>query len=74
MNKRPAKGALMVLPLLLLLGLAGYVAWIAWGMAGEAKMSGHAIAALTLGVLLTLGLTAGLVWLLIYSERHGYDR
>jgi hypothetical protein len=74
MTKSHAKVTLMVLPLLLLLGLAGYVAWIAWGMAGEAVISGHAIAALALGVLFTLALTGGLVWLLIYSERHGFDR
>jgi hypothetical protein len=34
-------------------------------------MSGHAIAALALGVLVTLSLTGGLVLLLVFSERHG---
>ena len=63
-----------ILPLLAALGFAIYAVVAGWNMAGEAPISGNGIVAMVLGVVVTLGLAGGLVWLLIYSQRHGYDQ
>lgn len=68
------KLGLWVLPGLLLLGLAIHAAWAGWTAVGDTEMSGHGIAALLLGGVFTLGLTAALVGLLLYSRRNGYDK
>jgi hypothetical protein len=65
---------LLVLPLLALLVFAIYAAVTGWNMAGGTQIGGNAIVAMVLGIVFTLALAGGLVWLLIYSERHGYDR
>jgi hypothetical protein len=65
---------LLVLPLVVLLGHAVYAAIIAWGMAGDVEIGSNGIIALVLGVVFTLALAGGLIWLLIYSLRHGYDQ
>ncbi|MGE0222437.1 MAG: hypothetical protein AB7F35_16085 [Acetobacteraceae bacterium] len=73
--KRPAfRIALLILPVLGLLGFTVYAAWTAWGFADGVEMGGHASFAIVLAVVFTLGLTGVLVWLLIYSERRGYDQ
>lgn len=70
---RVMKLCLWVLPGLLLLGLAIRAAWTGWTSVGDTEMSWHGIAALLLGGVFTLGLTALLVGLLLYSRRNGYD-
>ena len=49
------------------------VAGIAWFAMGDVEISGHGILALVLGALLTFGLAAGLMFLVFYSSRRGYD-
>jgi Na+-driven multidrug efflux pump len=44
-----------------------------WLGVGEVEISGHGILALVLGVLLSLGLGMGLMFLVFYSSRHGHD-
>lgn len=60
--------------LLLALGLAGYASWAAWHAAGEVEIGFHGLVAMVLGAVFTLGLTAGLVGLMLHSRRRGYDQ
>lgn len=59
--------------LLLALGLACAAAWTAWRAMGDAEIGRHGIVALLLGAVFTLGLAGGLVGLMLYSRRRGYD-
>lgn len=42
-------------------------------MAVDVEIGSNGIVALVLGVVFTLALAGGLIWLMIYSQRHGYD-
>lgn len=64
---------LTVALLLLTLALAVYAAWSAWGAAGEVEIGVHGLVAMLLGAVFTLGLAGGLIWLMLFSRRHGYD-
>lgn len=59
--------------LLLLLGLAVRAAWVGWISVGDTEVSGHGFLALALGIVFSLALAGGLVALLLYSRRNGYD-
>ena len=68
------KGTLAVLVTLFgLLAAAGGVAWWAWSELADVQMSQHGYYALMLGVTLTLILGIGLMWLVFFSHRRGYD-
>ncbi|MEM7225003.1 MAG: hypothetical protein AAF495_18640 [Pseudomonadota bacterium] len=56
----------------LLVASAGVAAFI-WHQLGDVELSGHGIAALILGTLFSLGLGVGLMGLVFYSSRHGFD-
>ena len=62
--------------LIVLLGLlaasAGVALW-AWREIGEVEISGHGLIALGLGVVVTFLVGAGLMALLLFSARRGYD-
>lgn len=62
--------------LIVLLGLlaasSGVALW-AWHEIGEVEISGHGLIALGLGVVLTFLVGAGLMALLFFSARRGYD-
>ena len=64
-------GTLIVL-LGLLAAIAGVALW-AWHEIGEVAISGHGLIALGLGVVLTFLVGAGLMALLFFSARRGYD-
>ena len=63
-----------------LIGLSGFLVavvavatmWL-WEPAGGQAMSIHGYLALGLGSMVTFWLTAGLMALVFYSSRHGYD-
>jgi len=61
--------AALVLALLVVAGLTGY----AWIQLDEVTLSGHGLAALLLGVGVSLALGMGLMGLVFYSSRHGHD-
>lgn len=44
-----------------------------WSSTGDVRIGLHGYIALGAGVLLTFGLGAGLMALVFYSARHGYD-
>jgi hypothetical protein len=59
--------------LLALLALSSGVALWAWYEIGEVEMGVHGWVALGLGVGLSIIVGAGLMTLLFFSSRHGYD-
>ena len=62
-----------VLLMLLFLALAAGFAAYVWWQIGDVEMSGAGIGALIAGVILTTGLGVGLMWLVFYSSKRGYD-
>jgi hypothetical protein len=65
--------ALTVAVLLALLAASAGVALWAWREIGEVEISRHGMMALALGVSLTFALGAGLMALVFFSNRRGYD-
>jgi hypothetical protein len=67
------KTALVIVVLLVLLGIT--VSWAIWGWeqtAGTA-MGFHGWLAMILGIIFTLVVGCGLMALMFFSSRHGYD-
>ena len=63
--------------ILVLLGLFAVSLWYAirvWTSMAGVHMSGWGWLFLVLGVVVTIGLGAGLMGLVFYSSRHDYDR
>jgi hypothetical protein len=65
---------LLIVVMLGLLGAASYFAWSIWSNLGDVSMSGHGWTALVLGVVVSIALGAGLMFLVFYSHRKGYDQ
>lgn len=63
----------VVVTLLALLAAAIGVAWWAWNQLADVQMSVHGYIALGLGVVATLGLGMGLMWLVYFSHHRGFD-
>jgi hypothetical protein len=73
--KRPALG--VVLGSAFLLALAALAVWglvATWDFAGDVKISVHGYIAMALGVVGTVALAGGLIWLAYYSARKGFDQ
>lgn len=80
MTEMAAEKRNSLLPVLLLVGSLGTILVIAVAMAvgvmggmGDTGMSGHGWAAMGLGIVFTLGIGGGLMALVFYSARRGYD-
>lgn len=56
----------------MLTGACAWAGWV-WFWLGDAEISGHGIAALTLGVVFSLAVGVGLMALVFVSARRGYD-
>jgi len=67
------KNLTVIVTLAALLGLAIYVAFEVWAGLEDTAISTHGWIALGAGVLVTFGLGAGLMFLVFYSNRQGYD-
>jgi hypothetical protein len=67
------RAGLTVVTLLALLAASAGVALWAWREIGEVEISRHGIIALTLGAGATFALGAGLMALVFFSNRRGYD-
>jgi hypothetical protein len=67
------KAALATAILLLLLAITVGWAIYAWGQLGDVHMSWHGYAAMILGIVFSLLVGCGLMGLMFYSSRHGYD-
>lgn len=68
---------LIVTVLIGLLGLAIYMGYVGWAMGGAPgggePMTTHGYVAMGLGILATMGLGVGLMFLVYYSSKHGRD-
>lgn len=67
------KTAVTTIVLLFLLGLAVYGAIAAWNAMGDVEISTLGMLAMAGGVLLSLALGGGLMFLVFWSSRHGHD-
>jgi hypothetical protein len=68
-----AKMALVVVPLFAILAAAGWYAARAWVSVSGPPMPATGYVAMTLGVVFSVVVGCGLMALLFYSNRHGYD-
>jgi hypothetical protein len=64
---------LVIAVLLTLFALSAGWALYAWMSLDSVRMSGHGYAAMVLGIIFSLALGFGLMGLMFYSNRHGYD-
>lgn len=74
LRKRPWKSTLVAV--LVIGGTAAFlIAFLAyaWNLTGDTSLSGHGIAALTIGIVLTMLIGVGLMGLVFFSSRRGYD-
>lgn len=67
------KALLAAVALGVLLVVALVVSLLMWVRIGETEISGHGLLAMGLGVALTLLLGVGLMFLVFFSSRRGYD-
>jgi hypothetical protein len=67
------KIALVAVPLFAILAAAGWYAARAWISVSAPPMPAVGYLAMTLGVVVSLVVGCGLMALLFYSNRHGYD-
>jgi NADH:ubiquinone oxidoreductase subunit 5 (subunit L)/multisubunit Na+/H+ antiporter MnhA subunit len=67
------RSAFTVIVLLGLLILAAAAGWWAWHTIGDVEIGVHGWIALGLGAVLTFVVGAGLMALMFFSERRGYD-
>ena len=67
------KIGLIISVLLALLGVAIWWAVHAWTSLGEVEMSVHGYVAMILGIIFSLLVGCGLMALVFYSNRRGYD-
>ena len=72
-NKLGTGGWFLIAAMLAMLGAAVIYAVQVW-TSMDTAMSGWGWAFLVLGVLVSIGLGAGLMALVFYSSRHDYDR
>jgi hypothetical protein len=64
---------LVILVLLALLAVAGVIGYVGWQQLADVEMGLHGFIALGLGVGLSILLWVGLMFLVFYSSRKGYD-
>lgn len=67
------KQALLIGVLLAVLAAAGWLAYQGWTMEGEVAMPTEAYVAMALGIVFSLAVGIGLMALVFYSSRKGYD-
>lgn len=72
-KRSPAAAVALVAFMALVLFVATFAALSLWNNIGDVAISLHGRIAMALGVSLTLFLGAGLMFLVFFSSRHGYD-
>lgn len=65
--------AAIIIVMLGFLVAASGLAWWGWTELADVAMGMHGWIALAIGATITLALGVGLMWLVYYSSRHGYD-
>ena len=67
-------GAKLLIAILVVLALLSLWAGVAgWNLEGDVQMSGHGYAAMAIGIVASLVVGIGLMTLVFYSSRKGYD-
>jgi len=64
---------LLFTALFLMLAAVGWFAYVGLGIGGNSAMPTHGYIALTIGVVMSVLVGVGLMVLLFYSSRRGYD-
>ena len=64
---------LLLIPLVVILGIAVWAGFALWRMMPDAGVSGHGYLAMTLGIFFSFLVGGGLMALVFYSNRKGYD-
>jgi hypothetical protein len=64
---------IIIAVLLAFLGTAAGFAYVGWNLHGDVPMSAHGYVAMALGIGFTLVVGVGLMALVFYSSRKGYD-
>jgi hypothetical protein len=64
---------LVIFVLLIFLSLAAGLAFDAWVALNDVEINQHGYIAMALGIVFSLALGLGLMGLMVYSSRHGYD-
>lgn len=65
--------AALIAILMVFLGLTFYAMVIGWNSAGDVEMSGVVIGSMVFGILFSVVIGCGLMFMLFYSARRGYD-
>jgi hypothetical protein len=67
-------GAKVLIAILLILSIGAVVVGITgWNLESDVEMSGHGYAAMAIGIVASLVVGIGLMTLVFYSSRRGYD-
>lgn len=64
---------ILILVLTAFCAVALWLGVVGWNLHPDVVMSGHGYAAMTLGIVFSLVVGVGLMWLVFYSSRKGYD-
>jgi|EndMetStandDraft_5_1072996.scaffolds.fasta_scaffold692552_2 hypothetical protein len=64
---------ILVVILVALLGAAGFIAYLGWILGSGAEVTTSGYVSMALGVILSLAVGFGLMGLVFYSSRSGYD-
>jgi len=65
--------ALLIVILGTFLALTFYAMVIGWNSAGDVEMTGLVIGSMVVGILVSIVIGCGLMFLLFFSARRGYD-
>jgi heme/copper-type cytochrome/quinol oxidase subunit 2 len=65
--------AFLIAILTIFLGLTFWAMVIGWDSAGDVEMTGLVVGSMVLGILFSVVIGCGLMFLLFYSARRGYD-
>lgn len=65
--------AFLIVLMTVFVGLTFYAMVIGWNSAGDVEMTGLVMGSMVIGILFAVLIGCGLMFLLFYSARRGYD-
>lgn len=72
-QKQTVGSTILIVILVALLVFAVIIAAVVWSGLDAVEMSHHGVIAMSFGIIASLGLGIGLMGLVFYSSRRGYD-